>query len=491
MVVGASGDLAKKKTYPSLLYLFQDNLLPANTVIWGYARSAKTHQELRDHLYPHLIKTGSPEIVVQEFLAKCFYHSGESYGDEKAYTEMIHQIANYEAKTPSAACNRLFYLAIPPNVFGETGIAIKNTGMAMTGWTRVIIEKPFGRDLASCQKLLQTLSKEFDEHHIYRIDHYLGKEVVQNIMLFRFGNSWLEHMWSKDAIQSVTISFKEPFGTEGRGGYFDHYGIIRDILQNHLLQVLALVAMEPPQGDDGDAIRDAKTQVLKNMDPLSLDDVLLGQYHGYSDDPTIPIENKDTNCPTYCAIRCQIHTPRWEGVPFILQAGKALDEQLCEVRIRFKPPKSLYAVQTQAKKLQANELVMRLQPDPALEMTTNIKTPGLANSPIQTSLSMNYKTLETVPGKREPDAYTRLLLDVLRGRQGSFVRDDELERSWELFTPLLHQIERDNIPPHPYHYGSKGPSSRDAWMTKMGVYETPIAAAQAAAATPQPLQAAL
>jgi glucose-6-phosphate 1-dehydrogenase len=282
VVVGASGDLAKKKTYPSLLYLFQDNLLPANTVIWGYARSAKSHQELRDHLYPHLIKTKAPEIVVQEFLAKCFYHSGKSYGDEKAYTEMIQKIANYEAKTTSAACNRLFYLAIPPNVFGETGIAIKSTGMATTGWTRVIIEKPFGRDLASCQKLLQTLRKDFEEHHIYRIDHYLGKEVVQNIMLFRFGNSWLEHLWSKDAIQSVTISFKEPFGTEGRGGYFDNYGIIRDILQNHLLQILALVAMEPPLGDDGDAIRNAKTQVLKNMDPISLDNVLLGQYIGYN-----------------------------------------------------------------------------------------------------------------------------------------------------------------------------------------------------------------
>ena len=220
--------MAKKKTYPSLLNLFQDNLLPKDLIIWGYARSAKTHQELRDHLYPHLIKTGSPEVVVQDFLAKCFYHSGKSYGDETAYTEMTAKLQEFESTTTSAASNRLFYLAIPPNVFGETGITIKKVSMASTGWTRVIVEKPFGHDLESCQELLKVLSEQFEEHHLYRIDHYLGKEVVQNMSLFRFGNSMFEWMWNKDAIQSVHLTFKEPFGTEGRGGYFDNYGIIRE-----------------------------------------------------------------------------------------------------------------------------------------------------------------------------------------------------------------------------------------------------------------------
>jgi hypothetical protein len=179
VVVGASGDLAKKKTYPSLLNLFEDNLLPEHTVIWGYARSAKSHKELRDHLYPHLIKTGACERVVKDFLAKCFYHSGKSYGDEEAYLYMVENISKFEKQSPSAACNRIFYLAIPPNVFGESGVAIKKVGMVTTGWTRVIIEKPFGRDLDTCNELLKQLSSQFDEEHLYRIDHYLGKVRVR------------------------------------------------------------------------------------------------------------------------------------------------------------------------------------------------------------------------------------------------------------------------------------------------------------------------
>lgn len=511
-MVGASGDLAKKKTYPSLLNLFEDNLLPQSTVIWGYARSVKTHQQLRDHLKPHLLKTGSSEIVVQDFLNKCFYHSGKSYGDEEAYSEMLRSIGDFEESssqssqsgTLGGACNRLYYLAIPPNVFGDSALAIKKVGMAVEGsWTRVIIEKPFGRDLDTCNELLATLSAaELDEDQMYRIDHYLGKvctyiyiyivmdlvdfgrmalthivwfasttqEIVQNLLLFRFGNSCWEHMWNRNAIESVTLTFKEPFGTEGRGGYFDNFGIIRDILQNHLLQVLSVVAMEPPLGEDGDSIRNAKVKVLENMDPISLDDVMLGQYDGYSDDPTI--ENKETNCPTYAAIRCWIHTPRWEGVPFIMQAGKALDEKLCEVRVRFKPPTTLKAIgSSNATKLCSNELVFRLQPNPSLELHNNIKTPGLSSNPMTSVMKMNY---EEIPNLSNPDAYTRLLLDVLRGKQGSFVRDDELRRSWELFTPLLHAIERDNVRPKPYKYGSKGPADLPNWLEEMGKFKDPL-----------------
>lgn len=294
------------------------------------------------------------------------------------------------------------------------------------------------------------------------------QEVVQNLLLFRFGNSCWEHMWNRNAIESVTLSFKEPFGTEGRGGYFDNYGIIRDILQNHLVQVLTVFAMEPPAGDDGDSMRNCKTEILNNMDPIQLDDVLLGQYNGYSDDPTI--ENKDTNCPTYAAIRCWIHTPRWEGAPFVMQAGKALDEKLCEVRVRFRPPKTLKSIGQSAKKLHSNELVFRLQPNPSLELHNNIKTPGLSSQPMASVMKMNY---EEIPNVSNRDAYTRLLLDAMRGKQGWFVRDDELRRSWELFTPLLHAIERDNIRPKPYKYGSKGPDERQSWFEEMGKFREP------------------
>lgn len=279
------------------------------------------------------------------------------------------------------------------------------------------------------------------------------------MLLFRFGNTCFEWMWHRNAIESVTFTFKEPFGTDGRGGYFDNYGIIRDILQNHLLQVLTVFAMEPPTADDGDSIRNAKTEVLRNMDPITLDDSLLGQYDGYTDDPTIM--NKDTNCPTYAALRCWINTPRWEGVPFILQAGKAMDEKLCEVRVQFKSPTTVGSVRGSAKKLAQNEMVLRLQPNPALELHTNIKTPGLSSQPMPSVMKMDYNE---IPNLSNPDAYTRLLLDVLRGRKGSFVRDDELKRSWEIFTPVLHAIERDNVRPLPYKYGTTGPERRDAWF---------------------------
>ena len=334
---------------------------------------------------------------------------------------------------------------------------------------------PTGRDLQSCDALSKVLSDQFEEHHLYRIDHYLGKEMVQNILFWRFSNI-LEHLWNRSVIQSVIISFKEPFGTEGRGGYFDSFGIIRDVMQNHLLQVLMLIAMEPPGNIDGpqagDYIRDGKVRVLQAMAPIRECDCLLGQYEGYADDPTIP--NKDTNCPTYAALRTCIDTPRWVGIPFLLEAGKALNEHKCEIRIQFRPPPAAHVMfrdhDGAANPFPTNELVMRLQPNPAIYMTSNIKSPGFSNriKPIQ--LSMDYSSIITCSSRagsnNNPDAYTRLILDVLRGRQGSFVRNDELRRSWEIFTPLLNKIEIDNTKPVTYKYGTEGPAERRAFFEK-------------------------
>ena len=262
---------------------------------------------------------------------------------------------------------------------------------------------------------------------------------------------------------SLSLSLSFPYSV------YDRFGIIRDILQNHLLQVLTLFAMEPPENDDADSIRDAKVEVLENMEIISLDDCLLGQYDGYSDDSTI--ENKDTNCPTYAALRCWIHTPRWEGVPFILQAGKALDEKLCEVRATFKPAKTLASVQSVSKKIEPSELVLRLQPNPAIELHNNTKIPGLSTSPMKSKMTMSY---EDIPDLSNPDAYTRLLLSVMRGDQGSFVRDDELRRSWEIFTPLLHAIDDTGVRPLPYKPTSKGPEERAKWMEKMSKSTSPL-----------------
>ena len=254
---------------------------------------------------------------------------------------------------PQKFCNRLFYFAIPPNVFADAGKAIKEVCMQdeKRGWTRLIVEKPFGRDLESFEKLHATMSQYFTEDHLYRIDHYLGKEMVQNLGVMRFSNVMFERVWNSDSISTIILTFKEPFGTDGRGGYFDKYGIIRDILQNHLLQVLTLLCMEPPvtlEGPgSGKAIRDAKVAVLNSMPPFELEDCVLGQYEGYSDDPTI--ENKDTNCPTFACIKLKINNPRWAGVPIFLKAGKALNERKGEMRIQFKDaPAASYLFEGQA-----------------------------------------------------------------------------------------------------------------------------------------------
>jgi glucose-6-phosphate 1-dehydrogenase len=353
VVVGASGDLAKKKTYPSLLNLYDDNLMPKNTIIWGYARSKMTDEKLRDQLRPYLMKTDHTPDVVERFLARCRYQGGSSYGDLAAFGELKAAMETHETSIPAQKhYNRLFYFAIPPNVFAETGLAIKQTCMQneATGWTRLIVEKPFGRDSASFEVLNTTLSSHFTENHLYRIDHYLGKEMVQNLSVLRFSNTWFEKIWNAENIECVILTFKEPFGTEGRGGYFDQYGIIRDILQNHLLQVLTLLAMEAPttvEGpNSGKAIRDAKVAVLNAIQPIELEDCVLGQYEGYSDDPTIL--NKDTNCPTFAMVRLKINTPRWHGVPFIMKAGKAMNERKAEMRIQFKDaPAASYLFQGQ------------------------------------------------------------------------------------------------------------------------------------------------
>jgi glucose-6-phosphate 1-dehydrogenase len=346
VVVGASGDLAKKKTYPSLLDLYDDNLLPKDTVIYGYARSSMTDQDLRDRLRPYLLKAGhhSPDVV-ERFLQRCAYRGGSSYGDLQAFQGLADAIGAFEKERPDVKQhNRLFYFAIPPNVFAETGLAIKQTCVQdeARGFTRLIVEKPFGRDLESFEELNKTLSEHFTEEHVYRIDHYLGKELVQNLTVLRFSNLWLEQVWSRETVQCVLLTFKEDITTQGRGGYFDKFGIVRDILQNHLLQVLTLLAMEPPAKlhgpGAGQAIRDAKVAVLNAIPPIDIDEVVLGQYEGYADDPTI--EDKTTNTPTFAIIRLFVNTPRWKGVPFIMKAGKALNERKAEMRIQFKDPPS-------------------------------------------------------------------------------------------------------------------------------------------------------
>ncbi|CAH0769930.1 unnamed protein product [Bemisia tabaci] len=457
---GASGDLAKKKIYPTLWWLFRDGLLPSNTLFYGYARSKLTVPQLREKCEPYMKVKEDERARHEEFWALNFYVAG-SYDTRADFENLNQDLISHEPKT--GAANRLFYLALPPSVFEPVTVHIRNTCMGTHGWTRVIIEKPFGKDAASSEKLSQHLASLFPEEQIYRIDHYLGKEMVQNLITLRFGNRIFSPAWCREFIASVQITFKEPFGTQGRGGYFDEFGIIRDIMQNHLLQILSLVAMEKPATIHPDDIRNEKVKVLKCIPELNAENVVLGQYVGdpngegeaklgYLDDPTVPM---GSNTPTYALAVLKINNERWDGVPFILRCGKALNERKAEVRIQYNDvPGDIFEG-----KPKRNELVIRVQPGEAVYVKMMTKTPGISFDMEETELDLTYHS--RYKGAKLPDAYERLILDVFCGSQMHFVRSDELHEAWRIFTPLLHSIEKDKIHPIPYKYGSRGPQEAD------------------------------
>jgi len=472
IVIGASGDLAKKKTYPSLYNLFLDRLLPPNTVIWGYGRTDLTRTSFHRRLLPHLPNDNRSNL--EDFLSLCHYQRGNSYTDVESFEKLRQSLPQSNDK-----CRTLFYLAIPPNLFHETASAINaiflksfttaakfqnnariTSSSSSLSWNRLILEKPFGRDLSTYQTLSKSLSGIFHESQMFRIDHYLGKEMVRSIPSFRFNNIWTKSIWSHKYIKHVSIVMKEDFGTEGRGGYFDHYGIVRDVMQNHLLQLLTLIAMEEEgvstrekkennPGKKGEmGVRDAKVEVLSRIRPPSYpDDCVLGQYEGYPNDPTV--ENKNTVTPTYAAVRLYVDNDRWMGVPFILVAGKALDENKVEIRLALHDGKTSVGATIDNSRIKRNELVIRIQPNPCIYLTTNIKSTGYDDA-----IRENAMILSGTPNQ-DDDAYGKLILDALCGRTSSFVRDDELRKSWEIFTPLLKEIE--DVRPYPYKMGSCGP----------------------------------
>ena len=336
----------------------------------------------------------------------------------------------------------------------------------------MIVEKPFGRDLDSSRALTRGLSEALTEDQIYRIDHYLGKELVENLTVLRFANLVFQPLWNREHIRNVQIIFSEPFGTEGRGGYFDNYGIIRDIMQNHLLQVVALFAMEQPVSMDAEDIRNEKVKLLRSIRPLSMEHLVTGQYKGvesahrklpgYLDDPTVP---RGSLCPTFAALAFFIDNPRWDGVPFLMKAGKALDKRCAEIRIQFSPvPGNLYKEYGSAEEL-TNELVIRIQPNESIYLRINNKVPGLGVSLDRSNLDLHYKTrYET----ELIDAYERLILDVVNGDKRMFIRNDEIETAWKLFTPLLQELERSKRAPEPYAYGSRGPEGASYLAAKFG-----------------------
>ncbi len=449
VVFGASGDLAKKKIYPTLWFLYRDKLLPPGTTIVGYARSKLTVGNIREKCKPWFKVRPGEEEAAEQFWRQNHYVAG-GY-DKRSDFELLNQELSRHERRPA---NRLFYLALPPSVFEAVTTHLKEVCMSATGWSRVIVEKPFGKDSDSSARLSDHLQSLFREDQLYRIDHYLGKEMVQNLMTLRFANMIFGPTWNRNYVSSVVISFKEPFGTQGRGGYFDEFGIIRDIMQNHLLQILCLAAMEKPASTSPDDIRDEKVKVLKCTAPVRMEDVVLGQYvgdptaedadarQGYLDDPTVP---PGSVTPTYAAAALRINNERWEGVPFIVRAGKALNERKAEVRIQYRDvPGNIFAEDgNPGAGPVRNELVLRVQPGEAIYAKVMTKTPGMSFTMEETELDLTYNT--RYHGARLPDAYERLILDVFVGSQMHFVRTDELAEAWRIFTPLLHKIEKEKV----------------------------------------------
>ncbi|XP_062562901.1 glucose-6-phosphate 1-dehydrogenase isoform X1 [Armigeres subalbatus] len=460
VVFGASGDLAKKKIYPTLWWLYRDNLLPSITKFMGYARSKLSVNELRERCHQYMKVEPDQQEKYEQFWALNFYCPG-SYDGRRDFELLNQEISKFET---GKMANRLFYLALPPSVFETVTVHIRNTCMGQKGWNRIIVEKPFGRDADSSNALSAHLARLFNEDQLYRIDHYLGKEMVQNLMTIRFSNQIFSPTWNRNNVASVLISFKEPFGTQGRGGYFDDFGIIRDVMQNHLLQILSLVAMEKPATCHPDDIRNEKVKVLKSIQQLTIDDVVLGQYTanpngtdddarmGYLDDPTVP---NDSVTPTFALAVLSINNERWEGVPFILRCGKALNERKAEVRVQYRDvPGDIFDG-----KPKRNELVIRVQPGEALYVKMMTKSPGITFDMEETELDLTYGN--RYKDVKLPDAYERLILDVFCGSQMHFVRSDELSEAWRIFTPLLHYIEKERPAPIKYEHGSRGPKDAD------------------------------
>lgn len=466
---------------------YRNQFLPSDIRIVGYARTQMDHTKYIERIRSY-IKTPTQEIKQQldDFCSLCTYVSGQ-YDRDDSFLELDAHLRKIEEDRKEA--HRLFYMALPPSVFTIVSQHLKRCCFPTRGIARVIVssygrhfqwftiknlkltnqftwfcmgyqvEKPFGKDLASSRELQKSLEPDWKEDELFRIDHYLGKEMVKNILILRFGNEFFGATWNRHHIDNVQITFKEPFGTEGRGGYFDEFGIIRDVMQNHLLQVLTLLAMERPISFSSEDIRDEKVRVLRAMPAIEPRNVIIGQYGksldgskpSYKEDETVP---KNSRCPTFCALVAYIKNERWDGVPFIMKAGKALNEQKTEIRIQFKDVTSGIF-----KDIPRNELVMRIQPNESVYIKMNSKLPGLSMQTVVTELDLTYR--RRFSDLKIPEAYESLILDCIKGDHSNFVRDDELDASWRIFTPLLHYLDDNKeIIPMEYPYGKRNHSFR-------------------------------
>jgi len=460
VIFGASGDLTQRKLVPALHSLACDDLLHPDTRVVGVARSQMADQDFRDRLYAGVERYGRLEPNLcelwDEFATQVSYLAGD-YAVPDTYRRLGETLAELDAPA-NALGNRLFYLATPPELYPviieQLGQADLNRGHH--GWTRIIIEKPFGHDLASAQQLNAQTHAVFREEQVYRIDHYLGKETVQNLMTFRFANAIFEPLWNRNYVDHVQITVVESVGVEHRAGYYDQAGVIRDMVQNHLLQLLTLTAMEPPSAFNAKALRDEKVKVLQSIRPIAPSDGVWGQYQGYRAEEGVA---PDSYTPTYIALKLSVDNWRWQGVPFYLRSGKKLATKATEITLQFKGVPHLIFSENAG--LTPNSLSLCIQPDEGIHLHFETKLPGagMRTGPVD----MDFHYGEHFGGQVLPEAYERLLLDALHGDASLFARSDEIELAWGLVDPLAADVE-----PLFYAPDSWGPLAADALLAQDG-----------------------
>lgn len=479
-IFGASGDLAQRKLYPAIFNLFKDGLIGEDFAIIGYARSSIENKGgivsfIRQALTKHVSHFESNSEVWKRFQDKLHYVQG-AYDQPEGFCDLNSKLSHIEDQLQCHG-NRVFHISTPPSVFDTISHQLGSSGMASCNQdglcTRIVIEKPFGHDLNSARELNLNLNKCFLEKQIYRIDHYLGKETVQNILMLRFSNILLESVWNHHYVDHVQITVSESLGIEKRGSYYDGVGACRDMMQNHLMQLLCITAMEPPNNIDSNEVRDEKVKILKSLRPFDLSDhqscAIRGQY-GPSGDGSMAAYRQEEGVPTdsttdtYCACKINIDNWRWMGTPFYLRTGKRMASRYSEIFLQFKDvPKKIFG---SVDHLQPDGILVRIQPDEGVSLQMKAKVPGASTKLQSVSLDFNY---ENTFSERSPDGYERLLYDAILDKPALFIRADETETSWEFFQPLLDFWENQSPDFFPnYFAGSMGPKLAEQMMQKDG-----------------------